>query len=432
MVFLHHLGPTNDERAVGFFFSNYVIEVNGAVGAEGTDEVLHACTKSLGLAGLSSAAHAPELLVDAKKYYITAIRSTNAALTSSTNAKEDSTLLAILLLSIFETVTGCRPRSLEAWSNHIKGAAALLNLRGPEQMVTWEGRRLFLQVTSTLVTACLQQCVELPDHILELRAQGAKYVEPTDIGWRFHEVLMLFTNFRAQVRNGTMTDNESILSRALVLDAMLQNIFTDVPPGWEYKTVYTNADPDIVFSGHYYVFGHYMAAQTWNGMWSIRILLNEIIHHALHEALSCKSSSLELMSPTELLQTTVNKLYDAQTNILATVPQHLGYTAGKIGSSRSTSCESTAYKFPWSNFGTFIHNPSIPSVSKSSRLPLIRLFGGYQLPWSLYMAGAMDIATDPVRRHVIATLRNIGRSMGIQQAFVLASVLNEKLNKASA
>ena len=131
------LAPTIDERATGFFFTNYIVDEDGRPGSSvsyAIDDNLAGCMKAVGLAALASAAHAPELIKEAKKQYLSAIQLTNKALGSPVRVKKDSTLLAILLLSIFETVTSSDQRSLSAWSNHIDGAAALIKYRGPQQL----------------------------------------------------------------------------------------------------------------------------------------------------------------------------------------------------------------------------------------------------------------------------------------------------------
>jgi len=74
-----------------------------------------------------------------------AIQLTNAALTSPEDVIKDSTLMAIHVLGLFETVTGCRQRSIKDWSEHLHGAAAVIKLRGPDQIKTRPGRHMLIQ-----------------------------------------------------------------------------------------------------------------------------------------------------------------------------------------------------------------------------------------------------------------------------------------------
>ncbi len=53
----------------------------------------------------------------------------------------------------------------------------------------------------------------------------------------------------------------------------------------------------------------------------------------------------------------------------------------------------------------------------------IRMSGGSFLIWPLWHAGIMDISTDEVQRFVVRNLRSIGDTMGIQQANVLADLV---------
>jgi len=88
-------------------------------------------------------------------------------------AKQDGILISVLLLSLFEvsfhffagssrTVFGIcidlfktsasdRPCSMISWLQHIRGAISLLKLRGNKQLETHIGRRLFVQLRTSIV-----------------------------------------------------------------------------------------------------------------------------------------------------------------------------------------------------------------------------------------------------------------------------------------
>ena len=438
------LSPTVDERGIGFFFANYVIgmdspstarlDQNPALSSPGIDENLLTSMKAVGLAGFASSAHAPGLMREAKKQYLAAIQLTNTALRSPVDVKKDSTLLAVMILSIFETISGGNRHSLTAWKSHLNGAAALLKLRGPEQLSTSGGRRMFMQVTSSLVVICLQYDIELPAHIMELRAEAAKHLNPDGLVLRVQEPMILSTNFRARVRHGIISDPYLILARAMELDGNFVSIFSDVPPAWGYKTVYTDADPEIVFSGFYHVYRDFMTAQLWNGMRSFRILLNEMIRDVLLAGFSSRPPRFFGQEYVTQFQISTEALYQLQSDILASVPQHLGYTSkghkvsSLSGARVSADNDRSPHRLLWSDFGHHRHWDSQGPASVSSYLPVIRQSGGYLLPWPLYLAGATDIATEPVQRWVIESLRSLGRSVGIQQAMVLANMLEMKMN----
>ena len=327
-----------------------------------------------------------------------------------------------MLLSIFETMTG-RQRSLSAWKTHINGTAALIKIRGPEQLASLGGVRLFTQATARLMISCLGVGIALPEHILELNAKVTKHADLSDPMWPYYDTMMLLTNFRAHIRCGIISNPREILARALEIDSAALSICADAPSDYEYKTVYTNAKPEMIFVGFYHVYQDYMAATIWNGMRTIRMMLHENIRDALLKLHPSSPSSFTDEHYTTQYQASTNILYQLQSDIIASVPQHLGYSASK-----SLSSGIPAHTFPWSHFNTRAVNPFHSLDSPSAGPPMIRVFGGYSLPWALYVAGAVDIATEPVRQWVIGTLKGIGRSMGIQQAMVLADKLTEKSN----
>jgi len=106
-------------------------------------------------------------MTNARCQYAKALMLTNAALASPARAKEDTTLISVMILGIYKTVTGSTKRSLEAWATHVEGACALLKLRGPEQFQRSGGRQLFLQVVISLMNNCIQCSKALPKFIVE-------------------------------------------------------------------------------------------------------------------------------------------------------------------------------------------------------------------------------------------------------------------------
>ena len=406
------IGPSIDERAIGWFFAEYVVDQAGYINGSSVrniDTSLLTTMKAVGLAGLACNQRASGLLIESKKLYVSAMHRINKALKNPIEATKDSTLLAILLLSIFETVAGCGQRSIATWSQHINGAVALLRLRGPEQLKTQLGLRLFYQITTNLMTNSMHHDIPLPDHIFELRAEAAKYANREHVIWRFVEIMMNFTDFRYRVKHAAISDPQVILTTALELDRRLVANFSIQEPLWKYEVVYTDFDSDVVFAGHYHVYQDFMAAQVWNGMRTIRIMLHRIIQGALQKD---AIDTLPQLSHNERMQQSeisMRVLYQMQSDILASVPQHVGY------------CPVSAKPGPWSQFGSLRHDLAAPDHTTYS-LPMIRLSGGYALLWPLHLVGVLNISAG-VRERVISNLQMLGRTMGVQQALILAERL---------
>ena len=290
-----------------------------------------------------------------------------------------------------------------------------------EIVISASGVRLFIQATTSLMVSCLEVGRTLPEHILALIAEVAKRADLSDPPWRYYETLMMLTNFRADVRRGVVSHPPEVLATALEIDKAALSIFAEAPSRYEYETIYTNAEPGVVFAGCYHVYQDYLSATIWNGMRAIRLMLHEIIRDILLKPCPCGTSFSTDEQYKAQLQLSTDIMYQMQSDIIASVPQHLGYAPTK-----STSAPTSEHSFPWSHFNKRLPTSQQTPGLDSAGPPMIRVFGGYTLPWALYIAGAIDIATEPVRLWIIETLQRMGRSMGIQQAIVLADKLHKE------
>jgi len=67
-----------------------------------------------------------------------------------------------------------------------------------------------------------------------------------------------------------------------------------------------------------------------------------------------------------------------------------------------------------------------PLAFNGKPISLLEGSRAYFVLWPLYLCGAMDVTTEPIRNWVIARLRSIGESVGIKQAFVVAEYLSQQ------
>jgi hypothetical protein len=412
-----NLAPTIEDRAMAFFVANYVMAPDGpAIGhmtyltrmSGGLPDGLLSSMKAVGLAGYAHSVYAPSLLRHARYQYVQALRSTNEALRSPVLATRDSTLVSILILGIYETVTGTNQKSLKAWADHIFGASALLRLRGRKQIYSYDGRQLFFQTVSMLMITSIQQSLPLPDYIMEWTREAKSLLNAPNLALICQEVMMEFTMLNANICRGTLSDPEIILTRCLGLDRMMEEGFTLPPPGWEYETILTDAEPELIYNGRYDVYHSHWVTQMWNGMRCHRCLLHERIRKTLLEGFSSKPPLFTSPSYTTLLQHSTDTMHTLQADILATVPQHLGYTSWHQRIPPSSSLDQ-----PW-------------KPSRDPANPLMHMSGPYFVLWPLWYAGIMDIASEATQRYVVRNLLLVGRELGLQQAVVLADVIQNK------
>lgn len=412
-----------DDQALAFFFSNHVIgEWHASYGANllsyGMDDALFAAVKAIGVAALSGFARSSDLNIEARKRYLQAIQSVNNAIVSPESAKRDSTLMSIMLLSQIEAIECFVPeRSLTAYENHVKGAAAILKLRGAEKLKTPLEIRLFVQAVSSLMICCAKKRIHLPDHLFELTDLAGQYMKTDAPGWRFFHIQMLATQFAADVNSNIRTDLDAIIEQALELDAMASLIFLDAGPEWSYDTIFDESQPELILLEYYFVDKTFISAQVWNGMRSLRLLLHDIIRKTLLRGFATEPPIFSALEHTAQFQASTDLLFELQNELLASIPQYFLY--------KSTT-NSSPFKFPWSKFNRDIYDPSLTHSPVSENIPLIRSVGGYLLPWLLYRIGHISITKRETVDAILRLLKLTGSEMGIQMAFVLAEDLEKK------
>ncbi|KAL3421177.1 hypothetical protein PVAG01_07622 [Phlyctema vagabunda] len=408
----HTMQPSIEEVAGAFFNTHYEMRsVGGSFDFFNFDNLdtlctpqdmdghLVACINAVGLAGFANTVHSSVLMRKALCDYSAAIKLTNAALQSPTEVTKDSTLFSVIILSIFETVTGSSQSSFQAWTEHTKGASTLVKLRGRDQFKTHAGRRLFLQITSNLMISCIQRTARVPEYISELRIEAEKYVESSNPAWKMSKIIIDCSNFRAGVVNGSITGPQQIINEASEIDRRFVEIFCNIPQSWHYNIVHTDEYPELIWNGVYHSYQNYWIAQVWNAMRTCRILLHEIIHSQLKLILADSPVPFIEQECLILYQNSCNILFETRSDILASVAEH---TKTKI--TNSAAHQHSLY--------TELEDPTNASALLGTR--------GYFVLWPLYLVGSMDLSTPEIRAWVANRLRLLADETGIKQAAVLA------------
>ena len=459
-----------ESQATTFFFQHFTVAQDvdkmselytstSRVDKPGSLALVHSI-RAQGLAGLSRGGETPKLMRMAEGQYLNAIRAMNSALFDTEEAKKDSTLLAVLVLTIFETFTNHENQSLLAWGNHIQGAAALLEARGKEQFQSREGLRLFIQATVPICTSCMQFNIPLPTTMSLLMREALVVAEADDTALVLLEHKLRFVIFWNSVRSREITELVQIVQKAKQLDDELVGILEQIKAPYNYNTIQADTEDEVTILGYCHVFEYFLGAECWNGAWASRILLNQMIRSILLIGFASRPPIFTDDDYTALFQETTNNLFQIQNDVTATVPQYLGYlpnvqnmtkgkddepmfpglaqqtpmaamaplpqpTRGAPTSSISTG-SSTLRKlcFFWIHFTSIRYglSTSLPSPSTST-LPVIRTTGGALLPWVMFLLATTDIATDRLKTWVSNRLDEIGRDFGIHHSLVLANRL---------
>lgn len=377
------------------------------------DETLSTAVKAISYASYAHHNRSGSL-EDASRYqYTKAIGLTNKALQDSEDCVKDTTLLSIMLLGMYEVITGTNQKSIQAWMEHVRGSAALLKLRGRQQLDSPIGRRLFIQANTGILVTSVQLTMPIPKAIMEMTRLLPDLIPDADDfarrAYQIHLTMLDFNQHRAAVGNGKIENPHVILARSLELDRRLSEIYEVPTPEWEYQVI-TSDEIDtshIVYNRVYHVYPDLLTANLWNAVRVMRGLLHEDLRKVLLKSFAARPPSFTLPEHTAQFQQSTDICYEIQAGVLASVPQHLGLV---------TQPDSTEPSGPISQF---YRNPLSEDGQRTSEA---RASGGLNLMWPLFYAGTMDCSTQDVRTYATENLRRIGEDLGIRQALVLARV----------
>jgi hypothetical protein len=435
---LRSWSPSGDEQATAFFLSNFVLGADGPT--EGhlehisqvnyeVDEYLLASMKAVGFAGLSGSFHDPALLVDARKHYVTAVRRTNVALRSPNQVKRDSTLLAVLVLGLFERVAGGDSESLIDYEHHVKGAAAILKIRGREQLNSREGRRMFIQVTSTLLSHCMLQEMHIPVPILELREEPLIRADVAKFeSMQVLDMAITFVEFIASVKDGTITDPSYIVARALEIDRDFEMIFSKAPMSWRYETMYdANADPRAVFAGCYHEYDSVWTGRMWNVFRIVRLSLHTNIQDTLLKRTSPSLLGSVSLGYSAQLRESRDVMRLMQADLLASVPEFMGHRLFQPWLSDFRQATSGQHSVGEGAPGKQPMCVGTPTDKSSLRAKMVTR--GQYIMFPLYKAGMVDVdeTTKAGRLWSLQMLQYIGQVVGIRQALIFAAIIKRSV-----
>jgi hypothetical protein len=419
-----------EELAVNYFMANYVMKDSGPcpgvfnyawnilAGPVADAELARVSIRAVGLAGLASTRGADIVMRKARFSYAEAIERVNVALVDSRVAANDSAIFAVMVLGLFESINCSGNESIEAWRCHINGAASLLMLRGTSQFRTKQGLQIFGEALSHVITLCSRYDQPVPPRLRFLRLEMERHINGKSPSWILSTTHIEVTDLYNQVRLEQETpflagEWEILLSRAAELSQRLENLFAELPVSWRFKTVDDpTANSRFVFRGKYHIYYNTWIAKIWDGMRACRIILNQAIYCLLlREGLTWAPHEFsEGGAYTSLLQRTVDTTTEMRDDILASVPQMLGFIQHEVTTGASyMDCSSSA-------------DPS----------HLVPASGAYFLVWYLYLAGSLPINTLETREWIVDRLRAIRSTTGIQKAAYLADMIEKDVGRLNA
>jgi hypothetical protein len=177
---------------------------------------------SAAFAALYTERHEKGLLRSARMHCTEALGQINRALLSDATAALDSTLIAVLLLTLFEACFHAGPESgtPKTWTTHNMGALSLLRLRGQAQFETLLGRRLFTQVAANMGASCVQMHTLVPEDLIVLHGQASIGSGMQGLGLQIGLLLDRMAEVRATPASQCMTpeQGEAFIAQLFELD----------------------------------------------------------------------------------------------------------------------------------------------------------------------------------------------------------------------
>ncbi|KAB5522151.1 hypothetical protein GE09DRAFT_1155251 [Coniochaeta sp. 2T2.1] len=338
------------------------------------DNALRAVIEAAGMAGISNVYHAPSLAARSKQQYGIALDALKKSLSDPKEAVKDETLMTVNLFGLFEFITFTNWDQSRAWAAHIKGAVALLQLRGPEQFDTERGGQLFLQLRSQMLYACVQHDLPLSAELVQL----SETFDNSNMGKRRMEyrpaplwsIVCRLLHLRDIIRSGEVEDRRAVCETARGIDRDLVEWSATLPG---YTTVEAPADggDGICFQGKRHVYSGLSIAQAWNNWRTLRIVVNQLMMR--HGEAGNISGALERSAAEEV--------------------------------ARSLAADICA------SAGSFEGSPHIVGII-----------------WPLSMVAQEPSNSLATRRWAVEQLRGISKTMGFRQAGLLAETISPGLS----
>lgn len=399
--------PSLEEMGLNYFLQDFVSGgcspscgylnyIPTTYSADAENPTLVTSMAAVGLVAL--AVQRPELVSHARAKYSQAIRYVNSALASPIEAVKDSTLMSVISLGVFEHVS-----NFESWVRHVKGAAALVIVRGKSQFSNPAAILMFNQVRADMTAACLQSIQPFPDDMCELQEEATKHADASSAFWLLGVLATRCATLFANVANNNEVTHASdfipwsnFLEEVIALQNDIQQALALLAIQEPYTTVLESSQvrDSVIHNGRYDLYETSWAIRLWNNSRTVEIVVYEIACWLINKILATDQQPTQVCSNLKLkLHELLQIMSQRGGDILASVPQGLGLVSA-------------------SESQTSVNSPSHTCVS-----------GGYMLIWSLYTVGKSPVVDDKTRQWIIKQLKGISKSSGIAMALELAQTL---------
>ncbi|KAL4886408.1 hypothetical protein BJY04DRAFT_228306 [Aspergillus karnatakaensis] len=380
--FLHHFVTGDQSSSRGYL--NYIPAVYSN---DGEHPTLLASMAAVGLMALANSTKQAELASHARLKYTEAIRNVNAALASPTESIKDSTLMSIISLGVFEHFS-----DFQSWVRHVRGAAALMVVRGKSQFRSPAAILMFHQVRTDLSIVCMHTSQQLPPGIEALQEEVSRHIDTSSASWTMGVLATRCVKLLWHVdKNEEKVPWLDLFDQAVRLQEDFQLALGILAIQEPYMTNCGDSlDPDLIYNNRYDLYRTPWAIRLWNNSRNLQMIVCEIICYLTNKVfLVVPDLSIAVRAQIKAtLQETLCIMSTLSDGILASVPQILGVVSTQSPGN-----------------GLAVDPPVSAGVA-----------GGYMLVWGLYMVGKSPATGDKARKWIIRRLGDIVENSGIALA----------------
>jgi hypothetical protein len=346
-----------------------------------------------------------DISVQAMNEYTKALKAVHLALQDPVESRADATLAAVLMLGLFENITA-KDLGVMAWGTHVQGAIQVVKNRGKEQFRSATGLQLFIAVRVQMLVQTMSTGTP-PMYGTEWWVADAVSNEIAAENMRLNirtaelraELARVMTLQRTPEHIEVVLD---MIRRAQMVDQEIVNWMGSTPVRWQFKAVtwedhvpngdYTKAE---VYPGRVDMYPDFWIASIWNLGRVSRIVLSSVIVRCA--AWVCAPVDYRT---TPEYATAARTVVESITDILASVPYHLGWHMRR---------KDVLFKTDMSSFAC-------------GKEEVQKMLAGYFLTWPLACIYGQDYMTDNQRAFVRGRLLYIADTVGIKYANLISKL----------
>ncbi|KAK4156353.1 white-opaque regulator 1 [Chaetomidium leptoderma] len=343
------------------------------------------------------------------KEHTLALAQTHKALGHAAVASTNSTLAAVLLLSLYESITAIKESRMLTWRTHIDAAVRIVKARGRDEMCrTRAGMLLFTAVRQHLVSRVLSSGLPLPfgaDWWMSGGDTESIFAGCQRFALGLSELRAETTRLLANTSRSpeSLAQTQELGKRVQSLDGDIASWMASIADEFCFKAVWwvpqekvdSNLGEAEVFAGRVDVYPDLVTAMAWNiGRVSRLILASLNIRLA---AWNCRPADYRT---TPEYESSRRICEGAISDIIASVPYHLGWHM---------------------NNGKTPNKPGLSAFACGEEGPCKALPALF-LIWSLTCVKNHDIATEEQRVWAKGRLKFIADEVGLKYAHIVNQV----------